>query len=91
MKDKVLSGVACSAGVFFGRANILLAKAHVETRKEGTQNGASQKEPGRVREERRENAVFVLPSPSPLPLFPSFALAPTLRVIIFTLPNLPPS
>ena len=25
------------------------------------------------------------------PLFPSFALAPTLRVIIFTLPNLPPS
>ena len=29
-------------------------------------------------------------SPSP-PLVPSFALAPTLRVTIFTLPNLPPS
>ena len=27
--------VACSAGVFFGRANVLLAKVHVETRKEG--------------------------------------------------------
>ena len=24
-------------------------------------------------------------------LFPSFALAPTLRVTVFTLPNLPPS
>ena len=27
--------VACSAGVFFGRANVLLAKVHVETRKLG--------------------------------------------------------
>ena len=27
--------VTCSAGVFIGRANVLLAKAHVETRKEG--------------------------------------------------------
>ena len=26
--------IACSAGVFFGRANVLLAKAHDETRKE---------------------------------------------------------
>ena len=27
--------IACSAGVFFGCANVLLAKAHVETRKGG--------------------------------------------------------
>ena len=33
--------LACSAGVFFGRANVLLAKAHVETRKEGRKWGES--------------------------------------------------
>ena len=33
--------VACSVGVFFGRANVLLAKAHVETRKEGRKWGKS--------------------------------------------------
>ena len=54
--------LACSAGVFFGRANVVLAKAHVKT----------------------------FPPPPP-PLFPSFALASTLRFTIFTLPNLPPS
>ena len=27
--------ITCSAGVSFGRANVLLAKAHVETRNEG--------------------------------------------------------
>ena len=32
--------LACGAGVFFGLANVLLAKAHVKTRKEG-KNGAS--------------------------------------------------
>ena len=31
--------LACSAGVFFGCANVLLAKAHVETRKEGRKWG----------------------------------------------------
>ena len=45
--------LACSAGVFLGRANGLLTKAHAEKRAE---NGASQKERGRGREERRENA-----------------------------------
>ena len=30
---------ACSAGVFFGRANVLLAKANVKTRKEGRKWG----------------------------------------------------
>ena len=33
--------LACSAGVFFGCANVLLAKAHVETRKEGRKWGES--------------------------------------------------
>ena len=37
---------------------------------------------------KREEKIFFYSSP---PLFPSFALAPTLRVTIFTLPNLPPS
>ena len=36
--------LACSAGVFLGRANGLLTKAHAEKRAE---NGASQKERGR--------------------------------------------
>ena len=36
---------------------------------------------------KREETTIFLPSPS---AFPSFALAPTLRVTIFTLPNLPP-
>ena len=34
--------VACSAGVFFWRGNVLLAKVHVETRKEGTKWGEVQ-------------------------------------------------
>ena len=42
---KTATLVACSADVFFGRANVLLAKTHVETRKEG-ENGVSQKERG---------------------------------------------
>ena len=33
--------LACSADIFFGRANVLLAKAHVETRKEGRKWGES--------------------------------------------------
>ena len=33
--------LTCSAGVFFGRANVLIAKAHVETRKEGRKWGES--------------------------------------------------
>ena len=31
----VAGALACSAGIFFGRANVLFAIAHVETRKEG--------------------------------------------------------
>ena len=38
---KTATLVACSAGVFFGRANVLLAKTHVETRKEGRKWGES--------------------------------------------------
>ena len=61
--------LACSAGDFFGRANVLLAKAHVETR-----NGASQKERGRGRGDRRVFFLFEVFF-SPLPL-PSFLLSP---------------
>ena len=63
---------ACSACVFFG-----LAKAHVETRKEGRKWGES-----------KGAGYFFSPPP---PFFPSFALSPTPRATIFTLPNLPPS
>ena len=73
--------LACSAGVFFRHTNVLLAKVNVETRKEGRKWGES-KDAG------RGWGYFFSPRP---PLFPSFALAPTLRVTIFTLPNLPPS
>ena len=38
---RALQNLACSAGVFFGRANFFLAKAHVETRKEGRKWGES--------------------------------------------------
>ena len=31
----VAGALACSAGVYFGRANVLFSNAHVETRKEG--------------------------------------------------------
>ena len=51
--------VTCSAGVFIGRANVLLAKAHVETRKRG-ENGSSQTERGRGQEKRRENTRLYL-------------------------------
>ena len=46
----------------------------LETRGE---NGASQKERGGGREERRENFFLSFSSP----IFPSFALAPTLRLL----------
>ena len=72
--------LACSAGVFFRRTNVSLTKAHVETQKEGRKWGES-KGAGR-------GGYFFSPRP---PLFPSFALTPTLRVTMFTLPNLPPS
>ena len=71
--------IACSGGVFFGCANVLPAKVPCGKRGE---NGMSQKERGRG--ERRESVVLSLPPPP----FSSFALAPTLRVTIFTLPNL---
>ena len=53
---KAQGKVACSAGVFFGRANVLLAKAP----KRG-ENGASQKARGRGRGVRRENVYFFSP------------------------------
>ena len=50
-------------------------------------NRASQREQGRGGGgERQENALFFSP---PHPSFSSFALAPTLRVAISTLPNVP--
>ena len=49
-------------------------------------NRASQREQGRGWGERQENVVFFSP---PHASFSSFALAPTLRVAISTLPNVP--
>ena len=77
------NGVACSAGVFFGCTNVFacesaMLKLPEEKRKWGESKGA-----GRGRGER---SIFFSPSPPP---FPSFTLAPTLRVTISTLPNLP--
>ena len=44
---KHLAGcLACSASVFIGRADVLLAKAHVETRKEGRKGGESKRSGG---------------------------------------------
>ena len=77
--------LACSAGVFFERA-ICSRKHHVETSRRDEEMGES-KGTGRGRGERIKNAVsfFSLPPPP----FPSFALAPTVRVTISALPNLP--
>ena len=62
--------MACSAGGFFRRMNVLLAKVHVETQKGEKMGRVKRSGPG---------------------LFPSFTLAPTLRVTVFTLPSLHPS
>ena len=71
--------LASSAGVFFERA-IWSQKCHVET-------SLREEEMGRVKGGgEREKINFFLSSPSP---FPSFALVPTVRVTISTLPNLP--
>ena len=40
-KGWVAGALACSTGVFYGRANVLFAKAHIETRKEGRKWGES--------------------------------------------------
>ena len=63
----------------FARESAML-KLPEERRRWGESKGA-----GRGRKERKE-IYFFLPSPPP---FPSFALAPTVRVTISTLPNLP--
>ena len=74
---------AFSLSAQFTRESAML-KLPEERRRWGESKGA-----GRGRGERRENAVFFfLPSPAPPP-FPSFAIAPTVRVTISTLPNLP--
>ena len=51
---RALQYLACSAGVFLGRANFFQAKPHVKIwlEKRG-ENGASQKERGKGREERK--------------------------------------
>ena len=74
--------IAWSAGVFFGRANAFARESAIlklpeERRKWGGVKGSGE---GAGREKRK---------PPPSPPFPSFAFAPTLRVTISTLPNLP--
>ena len=83
----LVSELACSAGVFFERA-IYSRKCHVETSRREEEMGrvkGSGEGKGREKGKRR---IFFLPSPAPPP-FPSFAIAPTVRVTISTLPNLP--
>ena len=73
--------LACSAGVFFQRA-IRSRKRHVETPR-------GEEEIGRVKGSGgggEGGGIFFSPPPPP---FPSFALAPTVRLTISTLPNLP--
>ena len=70
-----------------GAQMFLLVKTPCWNSRRREENGTSQMKCGRGWRERREN-IFLSP---PLPPFPFFALAPTLRVTIFTLPNLPPS
>ena len=52
---RALQNLACSAGVFFARANFCRQKSMLKLEKRG-ENGASQKERGKGREGRRENA-----------------------------------
>ena len=75
------SPLASSAGVFFERA-ICSRKRHVETSRR-------EEEMGRVKgsgEGAGRESIFFSPPPPP---FPSFALAPTVRVTISTLSYLP--
>ena len=79
--------VACSAGIFFGCAIVFACEnAMLELSKERRKWDKSNEVWEGVEREKRKH--FFVPSPPP---FPFFALAPTLRVTIFTLPNLPPS
>ena len=63
-------------------------KRHVETRKERTKWGESKGEGLGAGREKRLGLGLGFPPPPP---FSSFTLTPTLRVTIFTLPNLSPS
>ena len=74
--------LACSAGVFFERA-ICSRNRHVETSRREEEMGRVKGSGEGAGREKEKNAF---PSPPP---FPSFALAPTVRVTISTLPNLP--
>ena len=78
LQELFVSLIASSAGVFFERPRICSRNFL----KRGG-DGASQREQGGG---GKREEIFFLPSPSP---FPSFALAPTVRVTISTLPNLP--
>ena len=73
--------LACSAGVFFGSTNVFARESAMLKLPEDRRKWGESKRAG------REKSFFSL-SPPP---FPSFALAPTLRVAISTLPNLPMS
>ena len=74
-----------SVGVFFRRAKVFVRESAMLKLQVRGGHEASQRGRERGREERRKREYF-LPSPSP---FLSFALAPNLRVTIFTLPNVP--
>ena len=83
--DHAINELACSAGVFFERA-IGSRKRHVETSRREEEMGRVKGSGEGAGREKRKKSIFFSPPPSP---FPSFALAPTVRVTISTLPNLP--
>ena len=60
--------VACSAGVFFGRA-ICLRKRHVETSRIEEEMGRVKGSGEGAGREKRKRRIFFLPSPSPLSFF----------------------
>ena len=73
-----------SAGVFIGRANGFNRESTMLKLPKRGRNGASEGEGGEGGE--KEEKIFFSPPPPPSL---SFALTPTLRVTISTLPNLP--
>ena len=84
MRLSVSWWLTCSAGVFFGCANVFARESAMLKLPEERRNGARQRKRGGSGESagREKRRVYFFSSPPPS--FPSFALAPTRRV----LPNL---
>ena len=85
INQKPFGLLACSAGVLFERA-VCSRKRHVETSRREEEIGRVKGSGEGAGREKRILEYFFSPPPPP---FPSFALTPTIRVTISTLPNLP--